>query len=107
MVWANLMGMANYITPKLMANQNNTTKLRKDLEEHLRNHDRLEEENKYLKILLYRMVATHGNEIDPVGYLPRKGAKIHEMNVRIDDDGIKFSSSHTLRHIPNNSEAEV
>jgi hypothetical protein len=90
-----------------MANQNSTTKLRKDLEEHLRNHDRLEEEVKRLKILLYRMVATHGNQIEPVGYLPRKGAKIHSMSVRIDDDGIKFSSSHTLRHIPNNSEAEV
>jgi hypothetical protein len=60
-----------------------------------------------LKILLYRMVATHGNQIKPVGYLPRKLAKIHAMNVRVDDDGIKFSSSHTLQHIPNNSEAEV
>jgi len=87
--------------------ENNTTKLRKDLEEHLRNHDRLEEENRRLKALLYRMVATYGNRIEPVGYLPRKQAKIHSMNVRIDDDGIKFSSSHTLRHIPNISEAEV
>jgi hypothetical protein len=85
----------------------NTTKLRKDLEALIDDYDRLEEENKRLKILLYRMVATHGNQIEPVGYLPRKGAKIHSMNVRIDDDGIKFSSSDVLRRIPNNSEAEV
>jgi hypothetical protein len=91
----------------IMANQNNTTKLRKDLEALIDDYDRLHEENKRLKILLYRMVATHGNQIEPVGYLPRKQTKIHSMNVRIDDDGIKFSSSHTLRHIPNNSEAEV
>jgi hypothetical protein len=90
-----------------MANQNNTTKLRKDLDALIMDYDRLEEEAKRLKTLLYRMVATHGNRIEPVGYLPRKGAKIHSMKVRIDDDGIKFSSSHTLRHIPNNSEAEV
>jgi hypothetical protein len=90
-----------------MANQNNTTKLRKDLEALISDHDRLHEENKRLKILLYRMVATHGNQIKPVGYLPRKQTKIHSMNVRIDDDGIKFSSSDVLRHIPNNSEAEV
>jgi hypothetical protein len=82
-------------------------KLRKDLEALIDDYDRLEEENKRLKILLYRMVATHGNQIEPVGYLPRKQTKIHSMNVRIDDDGIKFSSSDVLRHMPNNSEAEV
>jgi hypothetical protein len=90
-----------------MANQNNTTKLRKDLDALISDYEAIQEENRYLKTLLYRMVATHGNEIDPVGYLPRKQAKIHSMNVRIDDDGIKFSSSDVLRHIPNNSEAEV
>jgi len=84
-----------------------TAKLRKNLEALISNYDRLETENKQLKILLYRMVATHGNQIVPVGYLPRKIAKIHEMRVRIDDDGIKFSSSDVLRHTPNNSEAEV
>lgn len=84
-----------------------TTKLRKDLEAFISDYDRLETENKRLKTLLYRMVATHGNQIKLVGYLPRKQAKIHEMQVRIDDDGIKFSSSDVLRHTPNNSEAEV
>jgi len=95
------------ITIKPMANQNNITKLRKSLNALINDYERLENEAKRLKILLYRMVATHGNQIEPVGYLPRKGAKIHAMNVRIDDDGIKFSSSHTLQHMPNNSEAEV
>jgi len=90
-----------------MANQNSTTKLRKDLEAHLRNHDRLEEENKYLKTLLYRMVATHGNQIEPVGYLPRKGAKIHSMKVVSTGDRINFEVNHADQHIPNNSEAEV
>ena len=84
-----------------------TTKLRKDLDALIFDHEAIQEENNRLKTLLYRMVATHGNEIEPTPYLPRKGAKIHAMSVRIDDDGIKFSSSHTLRHIPNNSEAEV
>jgi hypothetical protein len=90
-----------------MANQNSTTKLRKDLEAHLRNHDRLEEENKYLKTLLYRMVATHGNQIEPVGYLPRKGTKIHGMKVLNLEGVIRFESYDNLNHIPNNSEAEV
>jgi len=90
-----------------MANQNSTTKLRKDLEEHLRNHDRLEEENRRLKTLLYRMVATHGNHIQPIPYLPRKGLKINSMKVWIGDDGIKFSSQDTIRHIPNNNKSEV
>jgi len=90
-----------------MANQNNATKLRKDLHALIMDYEAIQEEAKHLKTLLYRMVATHGNQIEPIPYLPRKGAKIHEMRVRIDDDGIKFSSSHTLRYIPNNSEAEV
>ena len=99
--------MQNNITIKPMANQNKTLKLRKDLEEHLRNHDRLQEEVKRLKILLYRMVATHGNEIEPVGYLPRKGAKIHEMRVVSTGDGINFEVNHVEQACPKNSEAEV
>jgi hypothetical protein len=85
----------------------NTTKLRKDLDALIMDYDRLQEENKHLKTLLYRMVATHGNEIDPVGYLPRKGAKIHEMRVYNTISSITFNSRGVVQHIPNNSEAEV
>jgi hypothetical protein len=90
-----------------MANQNNTTKLLKDLDALIVDYDRLQEENKRLKTLLYRMVATHGNEIDPVGYLPRKGAKIHEMRVVSTGNGINFEVNHVEQVCPNNSEAEV
>ena len=91
-----------------MANQNNTTKLRKDLDQLIMDYDRLEEENKKLKTLLYRMVATHGNQIQPVGYLPRKSAKICEMRVFAGGgNGIIFDSKGVVQHIPNNSEAEV
>jgi len=85
----------------------NTTKLRKDLDSLIVDYDRLQEENKRLKTLLYRMVATHGNEIEPVGYLPRKGAKIHEMRVYNTISSITFNSRGVVQHIPNNSEAEV
>jgi len=90
-----------------MANQNNTTKLRKDLDALIVDYDRLQEENRYLKTLLYRMVATHGNEIDPVGYLPRKGAKIHGMKVVSTGYRIAFEVNHVEQVCPNNSEAEV
>jgi len=85
----------------------NTTKLRKDLDSLIVDYDRLQNENKHLKTLLYRMVATHGNEIDPVGYLPRKGAKIHEMRVVSTGNGINFEVNHVEQVCPNNSEAEV
>jgi hypothetical protein len=91
-----------------MANQNKTTKLRKDLDSLISDYEATQEENKHLKTLLYRMVATHGNEIEPVGYLPRKGAKIHEMRVFMGaSDTVSFDSPMAIRHIPNNSEAEV
>jgi hypothetical protein len=90
-----------------MANQNKTLKLRKDLDALINDYEHLQEENKHLKTLLYRMVATHGSEIDPVGYLPRKGAKIHEMRVYNTISSITFNSSGVIQHIPNNSEAEV
>jgi uracil phosphoribosyltransferase len=90
-----------------MANQNNTTKVRKSLNALIVDYDRLQEENKRLKTLLYRMVATHGNQIMTVGYLPRKGAKIHEMRVYNTISSITFNSSGVIQHIPNNSEAEV
>ena len=90
-----------------MANQNNTTKLRKDLDALISDYEAIQEENKHLKILLYRMVATHGNEIDPVGYLPRKGTKIHEMKVVSTSNGINFEVNHVEQVCPNNSEAEV
>jgi hypothetical protein len=90
-----------------MANQNNTTKLRKDLDALINDYEATQEENKRLKTLLYRMVATHGNQIEPVGYLPRKGAKIHEMRVYNTISSITFNSRGVVQHIPNNSEAEV
>jgi hypothetical protein len=85
----------------------NTTKLRKDLDALISDYEATHEENKHLKTLLYRMVATHGNEIDPVGYLPRKGAKIHEMRVVSTGNGINFEVNHVEQVCPNNSEAEV
>jgi hypothetical protein len=85
----------------------NTTKLLKDLDALIVDYEATQNENKRLKILLYRMVATHGNEIEPVGYLPRKGAKIHEMRVYNTISSITFNSRGAIRHIPNNSEAEV
>jgi hypothetical protein len=85
----------------------NTTKLRKDLDSLIMDYEATQNENKHLKTLLYRMVATHGNEIDPVGYLPRKGAKIHEMRVYNTISSITFNSRGVVQHIPNNSEAEV
>jgi hypothetical protein len=85
----------------------NTTKLRKDLDSLIMDYEATQEENKHLKILLYRMVATHGNEIDPVGYLPRKGTKIHEMKVVSTSNGINFEVNHVEQVCPNNSEAEV
>jgi hypothetical protein len=84
-----------------------TTKARKSLNALIVDYDRLHEDNKRLKTLLYRMVATHGNEIDPVGYLPRKGAKIHEMRVVSTSNGINFEVNHVEQVCPNNSEAEV
>ena len=90
-----------------MANQNNTTKLRKDLDQFIMDYDRLEEEVKRLKTLLYRMVATHGNRIEPVGYLPRKLAKICTMKVVWPGDRINFEVNHAEPVYPNNSEAEV
>jgi hypothetical protein len=90
-----------------MANQNNSTKLRKDLDALISDYEATQEENKRLKTLLYRMVATHGNEIEPVGYLPRKGAKIHEMRVVSTGNGINFEVNHVEQVCPNNSEAEV
>jgi hypothetical protein len=91
-----------------MANQNNSTKLRKDLDALISDYEATQEENKRLKTLLYRMVATHGNEIEPVGYLPRKGAKIHEMRVWVSSNNqIKFELGFNIEEIPNNSEAEV
>jgi hypothetical protein len=54
------------------------------------------------------MVATHGNEIEPIPYLPRKGAKIHEMRVWVSSNNqIKFELGFNIEEIPNNSEAEV
>ena len=85
----------------------NTTKLRKDLDALISDYEATQEENKHLKTLLYRMVATHGNEIEPVGYLPRKGAKIHEMRVVSTGNGINFEVNHVEQVCPNNSEAEV
>lgn len=85
----------------------NTTKLRKDLEQLIMDYGRLENENKHLKTLLYRMVATHGNRVEPVGYLPRKTAKICEIKVQNTNSSIIFSSRGVGVHIPNNSEAEV
>ena len=85
----------------------NTNKLRKDLDALINDYEAIQEENKYLKILLYRMIATHGNQIDPVGYLPRKGAKIHEMRVVSTGNGINFEVNHVEQVCPNNSEAEV
>jgi hypothetical protein len=85
----------------------NTIKLRKDLDALISDYEATQEENKRLKTLLYRMVATHGNEIDPVGYLPRKGAKIHEMRVVSTGNGINFEVNHVEQVCPNNSEAEV
>jgi hypothetical protein len=90
-----------------MANQNNTTKARKSLNALINDYEHLQNENKHLKTLLYRMVATHGNQIEPVGYLPRKGAKIHSMKVVSTGDRINFEVNHADQHIPNNSEAEV
>ena len=86
----------------------NTTKARKSLNALINDYECLQNENKRLKTLLYRMVATHGNEIDPVGYLPRKGAKIHEMRVWVSSNNqIKFELGFNIEEIPNNSEAEV
>jgi hypothetical protein len=85
----------------------NTTKARKSLNALINDYEHLHEENKRLKTLLYRMVATHGNEIEPVGYLPRKGAKIHEMRVVSTSNGINFEVNHVEQVCPNNSEAEV
>jgi hypothetical protein len=85
----------------------NTTKLRKDLDALISDYEATQEENRYLKTLLYRMVATHGNEIEPIPYLPRKGAKIHEMRVYNTISSITFNSRGVIQHIPNNSEAEV
>jgi hypothetical protein len=85
----------------------NTTKLLKDLDALIVDYEATQNENKRLKILLYRMVATHGNQIEPVGYLPRKGAKIHEMRVYNTISSITFNSRGVVQHIPNNSEAEV
>jgi hypothetical protein len=82
-------------------------KLRKDLEALIDDYDRLESEAKRLKILLYRMVATHGNQIEPIPYLPRKLAKICAMKVVWPGDRINFETSHADQHTPNNSEAEV
>jgi hypothetical protein len=90
-----------------MANQNKTLKLRKSLNALINDYEATQEENKRLKTLLYRMVATHGNEIDPVGYLPRKGTKIHEMRVVSTSNGINFEVNHVEQACPNNSEAEV
>jgi hypothetical protein len=90
-----------------MANQNKTLKARKSLNALINDYECLQNENKRLKTLLYRMVATHGNEIDPVGYLPRKGAKIHEMRVVSTSNGINFEVNHVEQVCPNNSEAEV
>jgi regulator of replication initiation timing len=85
----------------------NTTKLRKDLDQLIFDYNRLEEENNHLKTLLYRMVATHGNRIEPTPYLPRKGAKIHSMKVVSTGDRINFEVNHVEQVCPNNSEAEV
>jgi len=85
----------------------NTTKLLKDLDALIVDYEATQNENKRLKTLLYRMVATHGNEIDPVGYLPRKGTKIHEMRVVSTSNGINFEVNHVEQVCPNNSEAEV
>jgi hypothetical protein len=85
----------------------NTTKLLKDLDALIVDYEATQNENKRLKILLYRMVATHWNEIEPVGYLPRKGAKIHEMKVVSTSNGINFEVNHVEQVCPNNSEAEV
>jgi hypothetical protein len=90
-----------------MANQNNTTKLLKDLDSLIVDYEATQNENKHLKTLLYRMVATHGNEIEPIPYLPRKGAKIHEMRVVSTSNGINFEVNHVEQVCPNNSEAEV
>ena len=85
----------------------NTTKARKSLNALINDYEHLQNENKHLKTLLYRMVATHGNQIEPVGYLPRKSAKICTMKVVWPGDRINFETSHADQHIPNNSEAEV
>jgi len=85
----------------------NTTKLRKDLDALIVDYEAAQEENKRLKTLLYRMVATHGNEIEPTPYLPRKGAKIHEMRVVSTSNRINFEVNHVEQVCPNNSEAEV
>jgi hypothetical protein len=85
----------------------NTTKARKSLNALINDYEHLQNENKHLKTLLYRMVATHGNEIEPVGYLPRKGAKIHEMKVVSTGYRIAFEVNHAEQVCPNNSEAEV
>jgi len=85
----------------------NTTKLRKDLDALISDYEATQEENKHLKTLLYRMVATHGNEIEPTPYLPRKGTKIHEMRVVSTSNGIAFEVNHVEQVCPNNSEAEV
>jgi hypothetical protein len=85
----------------------NTTKLLKDLDALIVDYEATQNENKRLKTLLYRMVATHGNQIEPVGYLPRKGAKIHEMKVVSTSNGINFEVNHVEQVCPNNSEAEV
>jgi hypothetical protein len=85
----------------------NTTKLRKDLDALISDYEAIQEENKRLKTLLYRMIATHGNEIEPTPYLPRKGAKIHEMRVVSTSNGIAFEVNHVEQVCPNNSEAEV
>ena len=85
----------------------NTTKARKSLNALINDYEHLQNENKHLKTLLYRMVATHGNEIEPAGYLPRKGAKIHEMKVVSTGDRVNFEVNHIEQVCPNNSEAEV
>ena len=85
----------------------NPTKLRKDLEALVTDFEATQEENNRLKVLLYRLIATHGNMIEPISYLPRKALKIHNLRVFNTNNSITFVSKDYIEVIPNDSNGEI